>query len=114
MAAEGEATNPAGGGGGGGGDTYPQDAAAEEAAQAALPQVAAQEPVGEMANPERAHGGGGAGQRDDAACRDLVLVEDPDAVAVEDSDEGTAPRSFRKKFRPTSCRVRDPSRLLLG
>jgi hypothetical protein len=112
MAAEGEATNPAGGGGGG--DTSPQDAAAEEAAQAALPQVAGQEPVGEMANPEGAHGGGGAGEKDDAACRDLVLVEDPDAVAVEDSEEGTAPRSFRKKIRPTSCRVRDPSRLLLG
>jgi hypothetical protein len=80
MAAEGEATNPVAGGGGG--DSYTQEAAA------------AQEPAGEMANPEGAvAAAGGAVEKDDGACGDLVLVEGPEAVAVEDPDEGTAPRS---------------------
>ena len=31
------------------------------------------------------------GEKDDGACRDLVLVEDPEVVAVEDPEEGTVP-----------------------
>jgi len=95
MAAEGEGKNPAGGGGG----DNPQHQQAVQAAPVPVPQgEAAQEaggqgtglePEGEKA--DREVEGGGAGEKDDAACRDLVLVEDPEVVAVEDPEEGTAP-----------------------
>jgi hypothetical protein len=88
MAAEGEAKNPSGGGGGGGGGggDNPQVAAAPapaegEAVQEALAQGTGQEHEAEKADRE--------GEKDDGACRDLVLVEDPEAVAVEDPEEGT-------------------------
>lgn len=119
MAAEGEANNPAGGGGGG--DTSALEAAAaaaaaaalaEEAAQVAMAQGMGQEHVGEMANQQGADGGGGAGDKDDLACRDLVIVEDAEVVAVEDPEEGTAPCSCRNSARVVS---RDsPLRRLFG
>jgi hypothetical protein len=60
-----------------------------EAAQEAGGQGTGLEPEGEKA--DREVEGGGAGEKDDATCRDLVLVEDPEVVAVEDPEEGTAP-----------------------
>lgn len=96
MAAEGEAKNPSGGGEGG----NPQHQQAVQAAPAEPPtaqgeavqeagaQATGQEPEGEKANRD---GEGGAGEKDDGACRDLVLVEDPEVLAVEDPEEGTAP-----------------------
>jgi hypothetical protein len=106
MAAEGEATNPVAGGGGG--DSYTQEAAAAA-------EDAAQEPAGEMANPEGAvAAAGGAVEKDDGACGDLVLVEGPEAVPVEDPDEGTAPRSSPKKTPPASRRVTAPVTAAVG
>jgi len=84
MAAEGEAKNPSGGGGGGGGGDNPQveaapsapaPAPAEGEAVVAAAQGTGQGPEGEKADRE--------GEKDDGACRDLVLVEDP--------EEGTVP-----------------------
>jgi len=86
MAAEGEAKNPSGGcGGGGGGVDNPQVevAPAEGEAVVAAAQGTGQGPEGEKADRE--------GEKDDGACRDLVLVEDPEVVAVEDPEEGTVP-----------------------
>lgn len=87
MAAEGEAKNPSGGGGGGGGggDNPQVEAApvvpASAEGEAVVAQGTGQEPVAGKADRE--------GEKDDVACRDLVLVEDPEVVAVEDPEEGT-------------------------
>ncbi|KAL6611292.1 hypothetical protein ACP70R_039220 [Stipagrostis hirtigluma subsp. patula] len=93
MAAEGEAKNPAGGGGGGGGDNPVEAAAAaataEEAVQEGGVQGTGQETEGVKEGGEGKVDGGGAGEKEDGTCRDLVLVEDPEVVAVEDPEEET-------------------------
>ncbi|KAL6871532.1 hypothetical protein ACP4OV_014361 [Aristida adscensionis] len=96
MAAEGEAKNPAAAAGGGGGGSNTLEAVAEAAAAAAAAAAEAvqeggehgpgQEAEGEKAGGEGMVGDGGAGEKEDGACRDLVLVEDPEVVAVEDPE----------------------------
>ncbi|TVU39372.1 hypothetical protein EJB05_12786 [Eragrostis curvula] len=105
MAAEGEAMNPAGGGGGGG-DNCPLEAAAE-AAQEAMAQGTGQEFVGEQANQDGADGLGVAGEKDDGACRDLVLVEDPETVAVEDPEEAAATAALQEEMKALVASIPD-------
>lgn len=97
MAAEGEGKNPAGGGGGGGDNPQHQQQAVQAApvTQGEAAHEAGGLGTGEELEAEKAdregEGGVGAGEKDDSACRDLVLVEDPEVLAVEDPEEGTAP-----------------------
>ncbi|KAK3126978.1 hypothetical protein QOZ80_7AG0566340 [Eleusine coracana subsp. coracana] len=111
MAAEGEANNPAAGGGGVGDNNALEAAAAaavaEEAAQVALTQAGGQEPVGEMANQQGVEGGGGAEEKDDGACRDLVIIEDPEAVAVEDPEEAAATAALQEEMRVLVASIPD-------
>ncbi|KAK3124955.1 hypothetical protein QOZ80_7BG0597730 [Eleusine coracana subsp. coracana] len=113
MAAEGEANNPAAGGGGVGDNSALEAAAAaaaavaEEAAQVALAQAGGQEPVGEMTNQQGVEGGGGAEEKDDGACRDLVIIEDPEAVAVEDPEEAAATAALQEEMRALVASIPD-------
>nr|ABQ01217.1 putative growth-regulating factor 4 [Zea mays] len=112
MAAEGEAKNPSGGGEGG----NPQHQQAVQAAPAEPPmaqgeavqeagaQATGQEPEGEKANRD---GEGSAGEKDDGACRDLVLVEDPEVLAVEDPEEAAATAALQEEMKALVASVPD-------
>jgi hypothetical protein len=92
MTAEGEAKNPSAGGGGDN-PQHQQAAPAPAPAQGEVAQEAAVQGTGQEQERDKADREvqGGAGEKDDGACRDLVLVEDPEVLAVEDPEEGTAP-----------------------
>ncbi|CAL5072817.1 unnamed protein product [Urochloa decumbens] len=102
MAAEGEAKNPSGGGGGGGGggdNPQPQVEAAPAAGEAVVAQGTGQEPEGEKADRE--------GEKDDGVCRDLVLVEDPEVVAVEDPEEAAATAALQEEMKALVASIPD-------
>ncbi|WVZ65863.1 hypothetical protein U9M48_015160 [Paspalum notatum var. saurae] len=110
MAAEGEAKNPSGGGGGG---DNPQEAVPAapapapeqgEAVQEAGGQGKGQEPEGEKTDRE---GEGGAGEKDDGACKDLVLVEDPEVVAVEDPEQAAATAVLQEEMKALVASIPD-------
>ncbi|XP_062189842.1 GRF-interacting factor 10-like [Phragmites australis] len=106
MAAEGEVKNPSGGG------DNPQEAAVvaaagEEAVQEAGLQGTDQEPEGEKADGEGKEGSSGAGEKEDGACRDLVLVEDPEVVAVEDPEEAAAAAALQEEMKALVASIPD-------
>ncbi|XP_066381704.1 GRF-interacting factor 10 [Miscanthus floridulus] len=110
MAAEGEGKNPAGGGGG----DNPQHQQAVQAAPAQAQGEAAQEAGGQGTGLEPEEGkadreveGGGAGEKVDAACRDLVLVEDPEVVAVEDPEEAAATAALQEEMKALVASIPD-------
>ncbi|CAN6205039.1 unnamed protein product, partial [Urochloa humidicola] len=101
MAAEGEAKNPSGGGGGGGGggdNPQPQ----VEAAPVPVEAEAVQEAVVAQGT-----GQGPEGEKDDGACRDLVLVEDPEVVAVEDPEEAAATAALQEEMKALVASIPD-------
>ncbi|CAN6198941.1 unnamed protein product [Urochloa humidicola] len=102
MAAEGEAKNPSGGGGGGGGggdNPQPLVEAAPAEGEAVVAQGTGQGPEGEKADRE--------GEKDDGACRDLVLVEDPEVVAVEDPEEAAAIAALQEEMKALVASIPD-------
>ncbi|KAF8759247.1 hypothetical protein HU200_010281 [Digitaria exilis] len=105
MAAEGEAKNPSGsgGGGGGGGDNPQVEAApvvpAAAEGEAVVAQGTGQEPEAEKTDRE--------GEKDDGACRDLVLVEDPEVVAVEDPEEAAATAALQEEMKALVASIPD-------
>ncbi|KAG2645233.1 hypothetical protein PVAP13_2KG422400 [Panicum virgatum] len=72
---------------------------------------------GEAKNPSGGGGGGGdnpqgekadrEGEKDDRACRDLVLVEDPEVVAVEDPEEAAATAALQEEMKALVASIPD-------
>ncbi|NP_001106028.1 GRF-interacting factor 10 [Zea mays] len=108
MTAEGEAKNPSAGGGGDN-PQHQQAAPAPAPAQGEVAQEAAVQGTGQEQERDKADREvqGGAGEKDDGACRDLVLVEDPEVLAVEDPEEAAATAALQEEMKALVASIPD-------